>query len=110
MSLESNIAGFIKKRGVNLSAMARDTGIAYMSLYDSLFNDRRKRPLKASEFLVICEFLGASPADFVEKKEPIKIVPSAGTLRTIKATEEHMQEFHSRMFSLYKCSHSLQDL
>lgn len=78
MSLESNIAGFIKKRGVNLSAMARDTGIAYMSLYDSLFNDRRKRPLKASEFLVICEFLGASPADFVEKKETIKNSPKCG--------------------------------
>ena len=78
MSLESNIAGFIKKRGVNLSAMARDTGIAYMSLYDSLFNDRRKRQLKASEFLVICEFLGASPADFVEKKEPKKNSPKCG--------------------------------
>ena len=72
MSLESNIAGFIKKRGINLSVMARDTGISYMSLYDSLFNDRRKRPLKASEFLTISEFLGASPTDFVEEKEPVK--------------------------------------
>lgn len=72
MSLESNIAEFIKKRGVNLSAMSRDTGIAYMALYDSLFNDRRKRSLKASEFLAICEFLGASPTDFVEEKEPVK--------------------------------------
>ena len=78
MSLESSIAECIKKRGINLSAISRDTGIAYMSLYDSLFNNKRKRPLKASEFLAICEFLGASPMDFAEEKEAVKkIVPSA---------------------------------
>ncbi len=72
MTLESSIAECIKKRGVNLSTISRDTGIAYMSLYDSLFNNKRKRPLKASEFLAICEFLGASPMDFAEEKEAVK--------------------------------------
>lgn len=72
MSLESNIAGFIKKRGINLSAMARDTGIPYMSLYDSLLNDKRERQLRGSELLAICEFLSVSPTDFVEEKEPVK--------------------------------------
>lgn len=69
MSLESNIAGFIKKRGINLSAMSRDTGIPYMSLYNSLSNKNRERPLKASEFLTICKYLGISPVDFVETKK-----------------------------------------
>ncbi len=72
MSLESSISECIKKRGINLSTISRDTGIAYMSLYDSLFNNKRKRPLKASEFLTICEFLGASPMDFAEEKEAVK--------------------------------------
>jgi DNA-binding Xre family transcriptional regulator len=72
VSLESNIAGFIKKRGINLSAMARDTGIPYMSLYDSLLNDKRERQLRGSELLAICEFLSVSPTDFVEEKEPVK--------------------------------------
>ncbi len=72
MSLERNIAGFIKERGVNLSDMSRKTGIPYMSLYDSLLNDKRERQLRGSELLAICGFLGASPTDFAEKKEPEK--------------------------------------
>lgn len=85
MSLESNIAGFIKKRGINLSAMARDTGIPYMSLYDSLLNDKRERQLRGSELLAICEFLSVSPHRFCGRERTSKkIAPSAGTLRTIK--------------------------
>lgn len=81
MSLERNIAGFIKKRGVNLSAMSRETGIPYMSLYDSLLNDKRERQLRGSELLAICEFLGASPTDFVEEKESVKNSPKCGNTR-----------------------------
>lgn len=67
MSLERNIAGFIKKRGVNISAMSRETGIPYMSIYDSLFNDKRSRKLKGSELIAICKFLDVSPMEFAEE-------------------------------------------
>lgn len=69
MALEKNIAEFIKKKGVNLSAMSRETGIPYMSLYDSLFNERKSRQLKASELIAVCEFLDVSPMDFKKKEE-----------------------------------------
>ena len=67
MSLERNIAGFIKKRGVNISAMSRETGIPYMSIYDSLFNDKRSRKLNGSELIAICKFLDVSPMEFAEE-------------------------------------------
>lgn len=69
MALERNIAEFIKKRGVNLSAMSRETKIPYMSLYDSLFNEKKARQLKGSELIAVCEFLDVSPMEFADKKE-----------------------------------------
>lgn len=72
MSLEHNIAEFIKKREVNLSEMSRETGIPYMALYNSLLNDKRERPLRGNEFLAVCEFLGVSPMNFAGEKESEK--------------------------------------
>lgn len=69
MSLESKMSDLVKARRVNLSAMSRGTGIPYTMLYDSLFNKKRDRPLKAREFLAICKFLDVSPEDFTETEK-----------------------------------------
>ena len=68
MSLEKNIAEHIKSKGINLSAMSRETKIPYMSLYDSFFNVNRERPIKGKELISICVFLGVNPMDFADKK------------------------------------------
>lgn len=69
MNLEKNISRYIKEKGVNLSAMSRQTGIPYMALYNSLMNEKRGRPLKGTELVDICCFLGVDPREFVENKE-----------------------------------------
>lgn len=68
MCLEKNIADFIRKKGINLSVVSRETKIPYMSLYDSLFNTKRSRPLKGHELVSLCTFLGVNPMDFEEEK------------------------------------------
>lgn len=68
MSLEKNIASIIKKRGVNLSAMSRQTGIPYMSLYDSLLNENKTRQLRGKELIAVCFFMGVNPMDFAEEE------------------------------------------
>lgn len=65
--LEENLASFIKKRGIKLSEISRKTGIPYMYIYDSLFNDKRSRKLKGSELIAICKFLDVSPMEFAEE-------------------------------------------
>ncbi|MCI7129605.1 MAG: helix-turn-helix transcriptional regulator [Lachnospiraceae bacterium] len=71
MSLERNIAEFIKKRGVKISVMSRETGIPYMALYDSVCNDKKERLLRGSELLAICKFLDVSPMEFAEEEGEI---------------------------------------
>ena len=61
---EKKLGEYVKEKGINLSKMARDTGIPYMSLYDSMINPKRDRQLRVSEFFDICKFLGVSPLDF----------------------------------------------
>lgn len=46
-----------KRKGINLSKMSRDTGVPYMSLYDSLMNESRDRDLRAGEVFKVCVFL-----------------------------------------------------
>lgn len=58
------VSDYVRKRGINISKMARDTGIQYMTLYDSLANQERKRKLRDDEFLAICNFLGVDPRIF----------------------------------------------
>lgn len=69
MSLESNVADAIKRKGIGLAELSRKTGISYMKLYDSFSNANRARPLRAGEFLAICKYLEISPADFVETEK-----------------------------------------
>lgn len=67
MSLEDNLAKYIKGKAINLSDMSRQTGIPYMSLYNSLFNENSGRQLRARELVDICLFLEVDPCDFMEK-------------------------------------------
>lgn len=62
----SNLSKYIKKTGINLSKMSRDTGIPYMALYDSLMNDSRDRDLRVGEFFLICKFLGVKGETFAD--------------------------------------------
>ncbi len=64
-----NLSRYVREKGINLSKMARDTNIPYMTLYDSLLNNERDRDLRAGELLLVCRFLGTDPRDFAEKPE-----------------------------------------
>lgn len=61
-----NLAEYVKKRGINLSKVARDTGIPYYSLYSSLMDSDRARDLRDYEFMGVCLFLGVDPRDFAD--------------------------------------------
>lgn len=63
-----NLSEYVRKKGINLSKMARDTNIPYMALYDSLLNPERDRDLRAGEFVIVCKFLDINPRDFAEEK------------------------------------------
>lgn len=65
-----NLSQYVKEKGINLSKMSRDTGISYVSIYNSLINEVRGRDLRAGEMFKICEFLGVNPMDFAD--EPSK--------------------------------------
>lgn len=62
-----NLSEYVKATGTNLAKMSRDTGIPYISIYDSLANKSRDRDLRAGEFVAICEFLRMNPKQFAEK-------------------------------------------
>lgn len=68
-AVTENMSEYVRKRRINISAMARDTGISYMALYDSLMNTERKRDLRDEEFLKVCCFLGVDPRIFADKPE-----------------------------------------
>lgn len=61
-----NLSEYVRKRGINISKMARDTGLPYMALYDSLANTGRGRDLRDYEFMSVCFFLGVDPREFAE--------------------------------------------
>ncbi len=67
MEIEKRLHEIIRSRGINLSEMARLTGVPYMALYDSLMNAARKREIRGWELIKICKFLGVNPLDFAEK-------------------------------------------
>lgn len=64
-----NLSRYVKQKRINLSKMSRDTGIPYISLYDSLMNDSRDRDLRVGEMFKICDFLGVDPLDFNKLEE-----------------------------------------
>ena len=67
MSVTNQIAGYIKEKSINLSAISRHTGIPYSCLYASMGNKARERPLTIDEAVMVCEFLGVGIEDFVKK-------------------------------------------
>lgn len=68
-AVTKNVAEYVKRKRINLSAMSRDTGISYMALYDSLVNTERDREIRGRELLAVCDFLGVNPMDFADKPE-----------------------------------------
>ncbi len=68
MSVTKNLAKYTKEKAINLSAMARATGIRYPVLYASLGDKNRNRPLSIDEAILICKFLDVNPLDFAEDK------------------------------------------
>lgn len=69
MSVTKNLAKYTKERAINLSALARATGIQYPVLYASLGDKNRNRPLSIDEAILICKFLGVNPLDFTGETE-----------------------------------------
>lgn len=68
-TITKNVSDYIKKMGINLTKVSKDTGVPYMALYDSLLNKERNRELKAKEFISVCKFLNVNPMDFADQKE-----------------------------------------
>ncbi len=68
ISATKNMAKYIKEKAINLSAMSRETGIAYSALYASLGDKNRDRPLSIDEAIVICKFLDIDPREFAEQE------------------------------------------
>ncbi len=72
-AVTKRLADYVKEKRINVSAMARDTGIPYMALYDSLLNDERDREIRGRELLRVCKFLGVNPMEFAEEKETVEL-------------------------------------
>lgn len=68
MSVTKNLAKYTKEKAINLSAMARATGMRYSTLYASLGDKNRNRPLSADEAIIICKFLDVNPMDFADRE------------------------------------------
>lgn len=67
-----NLADYVKKRGINLSKVARDTGLSYSALYSSLMDSDRGRDLRDYEFMSVCLFLDVDPREFAEKSQEVE--------------------------------------
>lgn len=66
-AITKNVSSYVKKMGINIKKISKDTGIPYMALYDSLSHKERNRELKAKEFILICKFLNVNPMDFADQ-------------------------------------------
>lgn len=64
-NVTKNIAMYISDNNINLSELARKSGIKYSVLYSSLGHKRRTRELRATELVKICFVLKINPMDFV---------------------------------------------
>lgn len=65
MAISKQIGHYMKKKGFNLSEVARQTGLDYNSLYTSLYNENSHRDLRAEELIPLCIFLKIDPREFV---------------------------------------------
>ncbi len=66
-AVTKNVAAYVKNKGISIAKIARDTGIPYSTLYDSLSNSDRGREIRGKELLVVCDFLGVDPRIFAEE-------------------------------------------
>lgn len=66
--ITENVSKYVKQKGINLSKMARDTGLSYSALYNSLMDTDRERDLRDYEFMGVCFFLGVDPREFADKE------------------------------------------
>lgn len=69
MCVSKNLAVYISRKGINISAMSRATGIHRSTLHASLseaVDDEKRRPLKDDELIKVCRFLGVNPMDFAD--------------------------------------------
>lgn len=64
-----NLGQYVRDKGINITNMAKITGISYSALYNSLLNNKKKRDLRFGEALTICAFLNVDPMDFAEEEE-----------------------------------------
>lgn len=71
MVVTKNLADYVDRRAINLSAMSRATDISYNALYASLKSRSRERPLSADEAVKVCKFLGKKVEDFAGDLEEI---------------------------------------
>ncbi|RHU85696.1 hypothetical protein DXC26_00490 [Clostridiaceae bacterium OM08-6BH] len=65
-SVTKELSEYVRKTGINISKMSKETKIPYVALYDSLANEKRDRELRVDEFFTICRFLKINPMDFAE--------------------------------------------
>lgn len=56
-----NLSDYIKRKGITLSKISKETGLPYSMLQPSLTGHRK---LKVDEFLAICNFLHEDPFHF----------------------------------------------
>lgn len=69
MCVSKNLANYIEKKGINISAMSRATNIERGKLHMSLSNsidDSKRRPLKDDELVKVCKYIGVNPMDFAD--------------------------------------------
>ncbi len=71
MGLEKNISKYIKEKGISLTVMSKRTGIPYYALYDSFANENKKRQLRGTELIAVCEFLEKDPRDFIDSNKEV---------------------------------------
>ena len=67
MNVTKNVAKYLREKGINLSVLAKRTGIPYSVLYSSLgLKSQVDRELRADELMSICLFLDLNPMDFID--------------------------------------------
>lgn len=64
-----NVAEYVRKKRINLSAMSRDTKIPYAALYASLVDESKDREIRGRELIAVSNFLGVDPRMFADKPE-----------------------------------------
>lgn len=62
-----NLSRYVKEKRINLSKMARETGIPYLALYDSLRHRTRARNMSVGEFMTVCRYLRIDPVSMAEE-------------------------------------------